>query len=576
MDFFHGLAQSRRPPLAAVIFVVSAAGASGRTVHCRNNAGDARVLQSSMNTGGTVILDGTCILGATTLTFGSNLNIQGSGSNSNTSGHGATTNTVVNYTGAGFAFASSGDNNTINGLTINGGGIHLTKNDEANYSGQVGWSITNNTIENIVSEFGGGVIIETVLGRGNPNSPNTISNNYFYNLWWPAYTSSANPCDKTPGNGNKNCSPPGIYWGRGIDNTTIDNNFFFQIGGNPIKGFDDWFAGHTKPYTATKIVISNNDIQWYGRIAIENQGQVGNCPGGCDAGAHWSNGAVISGNFVHNMAAPPGGPGLDGQFAYSLFWADNAKIINNTAINAKTHPCGTSLSLAYEWAGFNGSVFQGNVAKSVSGSPTTEYCHGGWAKSVTTGFTSLANKFGIPACTYATCTVNYANNIYVNSSIPASDNWGINEGGHQTYCYGGGAGKSVSCDQVTYVHAADYQSDSTSAINAISESSSLSAAFASPDRQIFSKAGNIRWKLSVVSNLSVRGVTFCLDQCAAPIATQQIQDVNPEFAKDRKWLYHVDLDISSLKPGTHIITATASDAAGSNQKVTRQFVVGNR
>ncbi len=558
----------RQTSLLLALTVVLSFPASARQVHCRNTFADAALVQKAISSSGVVILEGTCDLGSTTLSFGSGLTIQGTGQNGNLSGHGATSKTVLNYSGNnGFIFQSAGDNNTINGLTLNGGGIHLTRWDDTRYMGQTGWTITHNTIQNVVVAAGGGVIIDAVLGRGNPNPHNSISDNNFYNLWFPKYLPSANPCDKSPDNGDRNCAPHAIYWGRGLDNTSIDGNFFYQIGGNPIKGFEDWFAGYTAPYTSTHVTIRNNDIQWYGRIGIEHQGLVGKCPGECNMAAHWSTGAVISGNFIHNLAAPPDGPGLDGQFAYSLFWADNAKIINNTAINSKAHPCGTSLAYAFEWAGFDGSLFQGNVAKSVNGSPTTQYCHGGWGYTVTTGFTSIMNRAGVPACTYKTCAVQYVNNVYVNSTIPSDNNWANNEGGNHAYCFGGTP--SSSCDQVTYSHIAEFMSKNPELIQNVYEGSSMRLSFVELDRASDASQSSVTWELSVVSNLSIRNVSFCFDSCLTPFAQQDLQDVNPHFDEDRRWKYHVTAKRGQFSNGTHTVTARVTDVSGTSQTITQ-------
>ena len=127
---------------------------------------------------------------------------------------------------------------------------------------------------------------------------------------------------------------------------------------------------------------------------------------------------------------------------------------------------------------------------------------------------------------------------------------------------------------MTYLKIADYMSKDTRAIAAVSESSSIAEGFINPDNQTFSSGGLRTWNAYVTSNLSVRNVSFYLDGSATPIVVQEIQDVNPRFAKDQKWLYHASFDTSSLNPGRHTLTATATDVAGLRKSVTQQFMLG--
>ena len=276
-------------------------GASAFALTCSNSGGDPGAIQSALNGGGTVTITGTCAIGGTTLTVGSNTTVTGTA--------------TLNYSGGGYIFQSSGNSNTITGLTLNGGGINL------NGGVQNGWTITGNTIRNITSTSGGVSI--NILGEG---AHSTISNNTFTNIWPGGY-----PNGLGLPYGSNGCSPSscfmglvdssggGIFWNNGLDNTLIDGNTFSEFAGNAIQGFQDGLAGNTNGFVSHNIVISNNDIQLEGRIGIEVQvvGK-GSCPGGCSRYNGQNVGTTIKGNYVHNFPSP-----VNNEFAYSLMWGGN-------------------------------------------------------------------------------------------------------------------------------------------------------------------------------------------------------------------------------------------------------------
>ncbi len=259
---------------------------------------------------------------------------------------------------------------------------------------------------------------------------------------------------------------------------------------------------------------------------------------------------LSAGNLVHNINP------VGFYFAYSLFWADNTQIINNTAINGNVGPQGGRLNLAFEWAGFNGSIFRGNVVKSVD-VPTGYAGGGGWVSPVTTGYTSIG---GMP-CSPATCTVHYDNNVWMNDPLP-------------TYNYGQGE-QNLAWDQTTYIIGSDYQNNKPAAIAAITEGSQMSVSFTTPANQAVAQSGSGTWNVAVVSNLSVRSVQFYVDSSPTPVVTQQLQDVSSTFAADQSWRYHVTFDTTSLPSGSHVIRAVATDAAGQTQTATQTFTAGS-
>jgi hypothetical protein len=494
----------------AILFFIAAA-ADGKTVHCKNTYSDARAVQKALRAGGTVTLDGTCAIGSATLAFGSNITINGSA--------------TLNYSGSGYIFESSGNTNKITGLTLNGGGIHLTLNDYAGWTGQCGWTIENNTIQNIVSGSSG-IRIDNILGKG---AHSTISNNTFRNIWTGGY----------PASNNRDAAGGGIFFENGLDNTTIASNKFDEVLGNAIKGFLDGFAGRSFSYVAHNIVISDNDITLEGRIGIEVQGAgKGNCPGGCNYDVSPSDGTVVKGNYMHNFFTP-----MNNEFAFSLmFGSTNAQYINNSAVNSKPGPCSFRLAIALETA-MNGGIVQGNTLASVPLAAPCDKSFGGpvgWAAIEASGYT------------HAGYTNYWRNNVY----CQPNNNW-HNTDGH---------------DSATYVHEAEYMSASCPS-GYTSETSAISLDFGMATNQSLSGRDG-RWNLAVISNLAIRNASFCVDACSAAFATQEIQDINPHFSKDRKWLYHATLNTSGLGPGDHTITAKATDAAGVTQSATQSFMVG--
>jgi hypothetical protein len=504
-----GLPQARKRIRAGValpfLLLVSAVSAFGGTFNCTNTGGDASAIQSALNGGGTVTLQGTCAIGSTTLYVGSNVTVNGSA--------------TLNYNGSGYVFSStSGQNDTITGLTLNGGGINLGNSGTP----PAGWTITNNTIRNIISTSSG--IRIDILGRG---AHSTISNNTFSNIWINGYPSNAASRDSAGG-----C----LFWDNGLDNTLVDSNTFSECQGNAIKGFNDGFSGHTNTFISRNVVISNNDIQLEGRIGIEVQG-IGknNCPGGCITGIVSSDGVVVKGNYIHNFVSP-----VNNQFAYSLmFGSTNSLIINNSAVNSKSS-CSVRLALALEDV-LNGGLVQGSVFSSVGcGSANTGT---GWAMIEGSGYTA------------GRTTDTFQNNIWSQPNDPHHNKTGP--------------------DSPSEVYAYQYELFNQSVPNAYtSETSNIVGAFTSANNQSFPGGGQNTWSYAVSNNISIRNVRFFVDGSTAPIVTQELSDVNTNFATNPKWLYHATLNTSSLSSGTHTLTATATDVSGAKQSASQTFSVG--
>src|ERR1700733_3446292 len=490
-------------------------------VSCNDNPGDAVLIQNAIESSSAISASGTCNLGANTLTFGSNFYLGGSA--------------TLNYTGSGFAVASSGNNNVVSGLTFRGGGLNLSLNDRIKWTGQYGWTIQGNAFENITNGTSA-IYVSNIIGKGSQSS---ISYNNFTNIWpggYPNFPSgySAQNCiqDCLLGNG---AGGSGVWIEMGLDNVKINCNHFDTLGGNAIKGFWDGFVGHIDPYEAHHVEISHNVMTKIHRIGIEIQTVGRNlCPGGCNFSLMPNDGTVVKDNFYHNPAFT-GDP-----FGFSLMvGGTNVQIINNTAVD-EDPTCYLPLGIGLENT-MNGGLLQGNVTSAVYQNCTAEFNRGhGWAGTLVSGYTSAG----------------YTDNFYNNFSC------------------GDGVKKStlISNDpqnSATMNERADY--GSTTCPDAVA-STHISMVFTSSDHQSFKRASTGTFNVALTSTLSIQSVQFIVDDSHNPVVTQEVQDFNPNFSLNPQWFYHATVDLSGLRSGVHRITAVATDVAGGIQTTSQSFI----
>jgi hypothetical protein len=520
-DSHFGPAPSQTPMQALSIPVIAPPSNATR-VSCNGEPGDAVLIQNAIESHSVIAVSGTCNLGAKTLTFGSDFFLGGSA--------------TLNYTGSGFAVASSGNNNVVSGLTFNGGGLNLSLNDRTNWTGQYGWTIQGNTFENITNGTSA-IYVSNIIGKGAESS---ISYNTFTNIWPGGYPNfpagySASNCvqDCLLGNGT---GGSGVWIEMGLDNIKINYNNFDTLGGNAIKGFWDGFVGHKNPYEAHHVEISHNVMTKIHRIGIEVQ-TVGRdlCPGGCNFSLMPNDGTVIKDNFYHNPAFT-GDP-----FGFSLMvGGTNVQITNNTAVD-EDPICYLPLGIGLENT-MNGGLLQGNVTSAVYQSCTAKYngSHG-WAGTLVSGYTSTG----------------YTDSFYNN------------------FACGDGVKKSTLLsndpqNSATMNERADY--GSTACPEAVA-STHISILFTSSDHQSFTGAGTGTFNVALTSTLSIQFVQFVVDDSRSPVVTQEVQDFNPNFSINPQWLYHATVDLSGLKNGIHRITAVATDVAGGTQTTSQSFTI---
>jgi hypothetical protein len=494
------------------MFLLVAAGAYGSTVNCNNNSGDSALIQSALNSAGS----GGTVTITGTCALGSATLVPAGPVIINGSA-------LLNYSGGGDIVSYSGNSLVVNGLTFQGGGIHGTS---SHYQGA--WSITNCKFQNIsrtALNYAAIFIDHILAGPPNTPGPNTISNNTFKNIWQGGYSSQ---------NCGQECiAGSGIWFNGGLDQITIDSNVLDEIGYDGIKGFFDNQYGTSPGWALTShnIVISNNVMTNVHRIGIEFQGiGYSGCPGGCNYNQNPSDGTTVSGNFWHAPAF------LNNPFAYSiLFGGTNAKYINNTGVVDSGTPCYYRPGIGIE-DGDLGGLNIGNVIGSVS------TCGGvGWA-----AYVSDVNYFG--------GTDTYQNNVFCGAGNPNVQ-------------------QDSTANKATIV--SRYNFSNTTCPNASSlATSSIAPVFTSANNQSFPSGGNGTWSVSVVSNLSIRNVQFFVDSSTSPVVTQVIQDVNTNFANDRKWLYHATINTAGLGGGSHTITAKATDVSGGTQSIAQTFSAG--
>ncbi|HTF71132.1 MAG TPA: hypothetical protein VK638_51540 [Edaphobacter sp.] len=523
--------------LSTSLLIASAARAHGRTVTCNDKAGDAQRIQRALNSAGSVTIAGTCNLGSKALSVQSNTDIQGSGSNGNSTGRGATTNTVINYSGSSWSFTMDGNSITINGLTINGGGLGLLGGYAGPYpkTNTGGYTFTNNTIQNITGlRNNQGIQVEHVLTYDGTHG-NTISNNIFRNIWaggFPNYP---------PGKNGSTCGSEcitgaGIHVSGGMTNIVIDNNLFDKIGDNAITYRFGDLASAVQPenyFLTSHIQVSNNEFTNVHRYAIETQGS-GDFNTGCLGGqcrvVLTTTGEVIKGNYWHNP--------FDefNTLVYSIVqFGKDEQIYNNTAM-MDTATCYLRPGIGFENSQIGTSLFQGNIV----GSTITNCTPRGFASYITQTY----SNYLVPVS-----TTTFVNNVFcgpgiVAHSIPSENK---DAGNHN-------------------VEVGNYWATVCPSLG-----SNISMNFTSADNQSFEGGANGTWRVSVVSGLSVRSVQFFVDGASTPAVTQELQDVNTNFANDRNWLYHATLSTSTCAAGSHTITAKTTDVSGATQTAAQNF-----
>jgi hypothetical protein len=234
----------------------------------------------------------------------------------------------------------------------------------------------------------------------------------------------------------------------------------------------------------------------------------------------------VAGNYYHEPFLPYT------TYGYSLVFQGSGIEINNAAIGE----AGTAAQVqqALENLGF-GILAQGNV---FSGDPI--YANGklipAWEGAIIYGYNGAISESVYTTENNVTCSVATPSFATENSSGGRYLANAVNE-----YNY-----ISQTCPNAGHL--------TTSAIALAFSSSSASGSA-------------LTVGVSAISTLPIKWVQFFVD--GSPLTTQEIQDVNPNFASDLKWLYHATVNTASLGGGNHTITATATDVSGATSSISK-------
>jgi hypothetical protein len=504
----------RRYVTLALALALLTSAAYGGMVSCANSSGDPAAIQSAINAGGTVTISGTCALGGQTIYINNAIIINGP----------ATINGNQSQ-----IFSVNADNVTINGLTIQYGYVGSSLREANTLSG---FNFTNNTIQHLYSKASNGAPmgLNTNSAWNNCN----ITGNTFFDIWdgGAPYPNSSNP-------------PPFANsalvqgWGHAalkfwsINNTSISNNVFSEIGNDAIAGSFEATMGNTGGHTTSGNVIAYNQFDHVRRIPIEIQSvNDGICPGGCNYLLTPTTGLQVKGNFARDYSP------------YSFFETWGASLVPDGAVGSQ-YINNTFIanpgSFSYGYGGYaacmessgRNNLVQGNVCASVAGAP---------------------NKFGsgiaMGGGSGPSFTSTYQNNLFCGNPATTTLSHEVNP-----------------AQSSTVVWQYNYLNGGSCPAGANLTASNIAAAFTG---NASVSGSNQTWNVSVLSNLSLRYVQFFVDASTTPAVTQELSDVNTNFAADHKWLYHLTLGTT----GSHMITAKVTDVSGATQTITQGVGTG--
>ncbi|MBV9269111.1 MAG: hypothetical protein JO061_23275 [Acidobacteriaceae bacterium] len=426
-----------------------------------------------------------------------------------------------------------GNNITIDGLVVDGGTISFAGTGTTQYTGFV---FTNNIISNYTApcpEYCPSALAATAIRHS------FIDSNVFSNLWpngWPSQP-EVRQCGSQQ---SVDCWGPTAMHFYSIDGTTISNNIFDKIASDSIAiDFETTLSTHFPggPYTTTSNNIAYNTFTHQRRIPIEIQTRsAGACPEGpCNTSIPATDGLQVKGNFVHSWTFPF----YDSWLSIVPDGSRNGYYINNTWI-ANVDPeghVGTFQAPCQETSGDDVTV-----QATVCGARTD------LASSWSTGF---AIGRGSSQSTVTIQNIVQCGKIQNSTTFETADSF-----------------RPTARYRYNYISAAVCPGGDANV-----DQSSIQIAFTSPGNQQFPLGADAAWRVSVISNLSIKWVDFLIDGAASPLKRQELSDVNGNFASDRSWLYHATINTSAFGSGTHTITAKAIDVAGSVQAATQTFQV---
>jgi hypothetical protein len=510
--------------------LVSSIPLSAVTVNCTNNAlRDPRAVQKAVDSGGTVTVTGDCKF---TVTTGINLKrpvvITG---NATFTMNGQSGLGDAQGAGSNVAFHVNADDVTISNLTF-------TRGVAAHIYGVIRqhFIFTGNNINN--TNANNGVIVDGVLRYS------LIDSNTFYYIARDNFLSQTYTGLGFPGawsfQGDTENGAAIAGWG-GLDHTNITNNSLDVIGGDGFHFGWNSISGVSAYFLTTNVSISYNRFSRVHRMGIEIQDVFsgGNTCGpasneACQYGNIHGNGIKVAGNYFHD-------PFLPYTHTYGYSFAVNhtdGMYINNSALENIPSSGAASIGYGMEAMGF-GVLVQGNV---VAADYLTGGGEHGWGATIMFGGSRKEDVFTVK------------NNVLCGDQELTL---GLGNEGEKNFSFGKIAA------QFNY------------RVNTCPNARRLAMSAISPAYAGLNVEGNNQtFKFSVISALSIKFVQFFLDGGATPLATQEVQDINTNFASDRKWFYHITINRGALATtASHTINAVATDVSGTTATASHIFTL---
>jgi hypothetical protein len=508
--------------------------ASTVTVNCMNNpVHDPKMLQNAVMRSGRVSVTGSCNF---TAADGVNLTrpIVISG-NATFTLNGRSGLNDSQGAGSNVAFHVNADGVTISHLTF-------TRGVAAHLYGPVRqhFTFTNNKVTD--TNANNAIIFDGVLQYS------LIDSNTFYYIARDNFLSETYAGLGFPGawsvHGDTESGSAIAGWG-GLDHTQVTNNSLDVIGGDGFHLGWNSIAGTSAYFMTTGVSISYNQFNRVHRMGIEVQdvfsggntcGPAGNEQ--CQYANIHGDGIKIAGNYFHDPFLP-----YTNTYGYSLAVNHkNGLYINNAAIENTSTSGQASIGYGIEAMGWGGVLVQGNVIMSDYLTGGSEH---GWDPNIIFGGSRQQDVFTAQ------------NNILCGDKELTI---GLGSEGAAAYALG-----KVN---------AKYNYRANTCLNAGRlTASKITLAFEGSSVA----QDNRTLRFSVVSLLPIKFVRFFLNGAPVPLATQELQDLNNNFANDRKWLYHVSIHQESLTNATaNVLTAIATDVSGATQTVSHSFTLSKQ
>jgi hypothetical protein len=498
--------------------------ARGATVSCQGNGGDVSALQSAIGGGGNVTIIGTCFTGTAQI----NIN------NAVTFSNGGAAAVAASQSATNFTFVVNSDNVSFDGIAFSNAGIYVTGSHDTRRNGV---NITNCTFQHFNASTGSSpmnaVIKVDPIWQNSSFTGNTITDAWYGGF---ANTNSANARTYWSYGSTDSYAVHAILINGGLDNTKIEYNKFDKISGTGVKLFADGLSSKASGYTAAGVSISYNELSLIHRsgFEIQNMDSPSNCTGGCNGFAIAFSNPKFAGNYFHTPAWI-----YHGLFGFTIpIMSTGAQYINNLAsLDISGNPTGVIEDSAYAFELPPGTtccgtgVFQGDatiMGNLITGDPNPNFSNQSWRSGFAAYGAAKPQYFQNMIMCGANQVALSANSFVGQNNPNIIPQYNFTPVG----CPGGGGAGLYSSD--------------------------IEATWISSNQ------------LAVTGNLPIRYVNFFVD--GALVATQEVQDVNVNFAADARWLYHVDL--GSAVPGTHTITARITDVSGTTKDLSQTSSVG--